>query len=148
MLGSELPAWSNIQLFLWCISVHHFCQLPSVFDPLLAAIFSQGKSSQWCTGIQRGHPPPAIMSGCTVSQFHAQFSPGSSLFSFRKSWLLTCLCYVMCLKCCTFLSVSIPPVPVLLPSSCLKAGLQGCSPIIRHPCSASWCSRRPGIDLL
>ena len=54
-LGSELPAWPNIQLFLWCISACHFCQLLSVFDSLPAAIFSWGRNSEPCTSIQGRH---------------------------------------------------------------------------------------------
>ena len=33
--------------FSWCVSVCHFCQVPSVFYPLLAAIFCQGRSPWW-----------------------------------------------------------------------------------------------------
>ena len=55
-------ASGSVQLFLQCISVHHFCQLLGVVDPLSAATFNQGKSSPAThrhTGIcpsRVGHP--------------------------------------------------------------------------------------------
>ena len=119
MLGSDLPLWPNIWLFLWCLSVCHFCQLPSVSDSLSAAIFSQGKSSLWYMGnwvhtiptAQAGSVwaphlwPPHIRShsagACSHNQVH-NFAPGSSLLPFRMAGLLICLCYAICLKHCTF----------------------------------------------
>ena len=45
-LAQNFLCSQTIQLFLWNVSVHQFCHLPSVFDSLSDAIISQGKSSQ------------------------------------------------------------------------------------------------------
>ena len=107
-----------------------FCQLPDVFDPLLAAIFSQGKSSQPCTGIQSGHltpqltqalyerPPSCIRSYSarslrlrTFSQSHALSAPDLAFFPSGRQGLLICLCYAMCLTNGTFHFASTPHPP-------------------------------------
>ena len=41
----------------------NFCQFPCIFYLVLAAIFSQGKSSQGRMDIWDGHPPPASQAG-------------------------------------------------------------------------------------
>lgn len=51
----------NIQLFLWCIGVHHFCQLPRVFDPLLSVIFSQGRVPRHKQASRVGTRPSPLM---------------------------------------------------------------------------------------
>ena len=105
MLSSELLVWTNIPLFLRCLSVHHCCQLPSAFALLSAAIVSQLKSSWWCTGIWGGHPPPSSsrrhcmsFSPCLHHAFSHNFARGSFLLPFRQAWLLTCHCYATYLK--------------------------------------------------
>ena len=117
MLSLELPMWPKKQLFLWCVSVCNFCQFPSVFDPLSAAIFSQGKSSQWCTGIWGGHLPAGyVMSHCMFSQSHTQYALGSSFLPFSKVWLL-----MLPLLCKVFLNTVLSDVP--WPPSCLQVFL-------------------------
>ena len=138
MLISELPAWPNTWFFLWRISVCCFCQL-CVFDPLLAAIFSQGKSCQPCTGIQGGHLPPPltqavyelpagyVMSHSAGARSHSNvhnFAPGSSLLPFRMAELLICFHYAMCLKHCTFCFLGILfLLPILLPLQNLEGAM-------------------------
>lgn len=63
-------ASGSVQPFLQCVSVCHFCQLRSVFDSLLAAIFSQGKSFpatprssyRWYLSFSPLPPPGYVMS--------------------------------------------------------------------------------------
>ena len=57
---------------------------------------------------------------------HIYNSAASKIFLSGRIRLLPCLCYIICLKCYTF-HFSLPP------QSCLKAGLWGCSSIIRGP---------------
>ena len=105
--------WPHIWLFLWYISVRHFYQFPSVFDLLWAAIFSQGRSSQWRTG---GSGEGICLPGFVTFAL-----------SFRKAWLLTCLCYAVYLKA----------VPSSLPASS-TAHRQDCGggPLLSgDPCS-------------
>ena len=108
--------WHHIRPFLWYVSVCHFCQLPSLFDPLSSAILSQGKSSQWCTG---GHPLLTTSLDSAHSHSHKHNSPWAAAFfsSGRYGWLLICLCMQCALKHCTFCYVGRPPTPTL------KAGL-------------------------
>ena len=96
------------------VSACHFGQLPSVFDPLLADIVSQGKRSQPHTGIRVGihyshssgrchmsFPSGHVMSHsaellcwCMFSQPCTQFALGSSrLLPSGRRELLICLCY-------------------------------------------------------
>ena len=72
----------SIQLFLWCISVHHFCQSPSVFDPFSPAIFRKGKVSQPHTGAHEqafilgsASSPPAYRRSMSCSSLPLAMSP-------------------------------------------------------------------------
>lgn len=127
MLGSEVPGWLNPWLFLWCISVHHCCQLPNIFDLLFGAIFTQGKGSLPHIGIQGAHPcsscrhhmsslPLCVMSpsaGALFSQSCTQFCPRKlpQLLLSGRHRLFTCFCYAMCLKPYTLCLVILPPPP-------------------------------------
>ena len=115
-------ASESVQLFLWYISVWHFCQLTSVFDPLSGAIFSQGKSfpiTHRHTGIcssRVGHLCPPPHQGQAGAGWHSQFVFVYSLplaaasFHSLSLWVgkaaLICLCYEISLKHCAFHSVS------------------------------------------
>ena len=127
----------NIWLFLWCISVCHFCQLPSVFDLLSAAICSQGKSSSHAQGsgvgiwplqlmqVQCELLPCSLWAATLLSPLLEHLltatntaCPGAAAFFpaplSGRHRLLIRLCYAMCLKCCTFCSGGILPLPNLL----------------------------------
>lgn len=143
MLGSKRPAWQNIQLFLWCISTHHFCQLPSFFDPHSAAVFCEARVSSHTQVCKVGIGPHSSRRHCmsfphhsdvmshsaeslcsAYSQSSIQFALGSDLV--LQLLLLIYLCYAMGPKDCIFCSVSI------FHTLAFFAGLRG-SYIFREP---------------
>ena len=155
MLGSELPAQLNVQLFLWYICIHHFVsfsvsltlfQLPSLVGarvsrhPQASRVGISPSSSCRCCmsfpppqpGYVTSHPAKSLCQH-TFSQSHTQFFQSSSLLlkllPFGRHMLLICLCYAMCLKCCAFRSVGIPSH-----SFCWIVGVQGVLTFM-DPCS-------------
>ena len=145
-----------------------FCQLPSVFDPLLAAIFSQGnkfpamhRHPGWASSPHSSHrhwmsfPPGYVMnhsakSLCqnTFSQSHSQYALGISLLPqllpSESLGLLMCLCYAMCLIPSAFCPVALYPIPSLL--FCKIWGDGGVHLLSRDLCSDLPCySRRSQI---
>ena len=121
MLTYELPACPHIWLFLQCIKVCHFGLPHCVFDPVLAATFSQGRSSQWGTGILEGHLPPWLChESLHVLIVTYTICPGQQPSSPQegRATNLPLLCNVS-----STLYLLLFPAP----KSCLKAGLWGCS---------------------
>ena len=98
-----------------CITVHNFCQLPSVFYILLAVIFSQGKSSQWHTDIWGGllpNPPTPWL--CHMSLHILTVTdtihPGQQTSSFQEGTSVKFAFVKQCaLKYCAF-HCSLPPI--------------------------------------
>ena len=59
---------------------------------------------------------PMVVSRVTVHTYtHVHNSTTSDIFLSARHGLLPCLCYAMCLKCCTFYSVDITPAPSCAP---------------------------------
>ena len=86
----------------------YFCQFPWIVYLLLAAIFSQGKSSQWCKCIQLlPFVPLQDISGVSeCSQSHACLCRGKG-----ATQLLTCHCFAKYLKSCI---LYFPPQPTFV----------------------------------